>query len=31
MLGTILRQQGAAAEAIAEFRRTIALEPLAGT
>ena len=27
MLGTILRQQGAAAEAIAEFRRTIALEP----
>ena len=27
MLGTILRQQGAAADAIAEFRRTIALEP----
>ena len=27
MLGTILRQQGAAADAIAQFRRTIVLEP----
>ena len=27
MLGTILRQQGRAADAVAEFRRTIALEP----
>jgi Tfp pilus assembly protein PilF len=27
MLGTILRQQGAAADAIAAFRRTIALAP----